>query len=87
MKEMTYFYMPGCPHCALATRLLSELQREDARFAEITVRMIDETKDKALADSYDYWYVPSFWAGETKLHEGHAEKADVRRALEETLEA
>ena len=86
MKELTYFYMPGCPHCALATRLLEELRREDARYAEIEVLGIDETKEKALADSYDYWYVPCFYAGKKKLHEGHAEKEDVRRALDALLE-
>ena len=50
--------------------------------------MVDERREAALADSYDYYYVPSYYVNGKKLHEGHAEKADVeavyRAALGET---
>ena len=82
MKELTYFLIPACPRCKLASRYLDELVAEDPRYADVTVRRIDETRERALADAYDYWYVPCFYAGREKLHEGHAEKADVRAALD-----
>lgn len=86
MKELLYFYLPGCPHCKLATACLEQLQAESPEYAQITVKRIDESREKALSDRYDYWYVPSFWCGEQKLHEGHAELADVRRVLDRALE-
>lgn len=85
MKELLYFYMPSCPHCKLATKCLEELKNEDPRYQGIPVQMIDETSQKALADSYDYWYVPCFFLDGKKLHEGHAEKADVKAVLDAAL--
>ena len=87
MKELTLFYMPSCPHCKLALRLLDELAAENPRYKGVSIRMVDETKEKALADSYDYWYVPCFYLDKTKLHEGHAEKADIVSVLEAALAA
>lgn len=86
MTELTYFYLPNCPHCKLATRLLSELATENPAYAAVPVRRIDESADKATAAAYDYWYVPCFFLGQTKLHEGHAEKEDVRRVLDAALQ-
>ncbi len=86
MKELLYFYLPGCPHCKLATSYLEQLQAESPEYAQIAVKRIDELREKALAGRYDYWYVPSFWYDGQKLHEGHAELADVRRALDRALE-
>ena len=85
MKEITLFTLKNCPHCRLARSLLEQLRREDARYAAVTVREIDEREQKPLADSYDYWYVPAFFIGDRKLHEGHAEYADVKRALDAAL--
>ena len=82
MNELLFFYLPNCPHCKLAMRLLEELQKENPAYAEIPIRRIDESREKALAESYDYWYVPCFFYQGKKLHEGHAEREDVRRALE-----
>lgn len=84
MKEITLFTLKNCPHCLLAKRLLAELQKEP-RYAEITVREIEERENRAIADSYDYWLVPSFFIGREKLHEGHAEYSDVKRVLDRAL--
>lgn len=80
--KLTMFYLPLCPHCLLASRYLEQLRAEDPRFAEIEIERIDESRERALADSFDYWYVPCFYLGSEKLHEGHAEKGDIRRVLE-----
>lgn len=85
--KLTMFYLPLCPHCLLAAKYLEQLKAEEPRFADIEVEKIDESKEHALADSYDYWYVPCFYLGGEKLHEGHAEKDDVRRVLEAALAA
>ena len=87
MRELTLFYLPNCPHCKLAARCLEELTRENPAYAQIPIRRIDESADKATAAAYDYWYVPCFFMGKEKLFEGHAEKDDVRRVLDAALAA
>lgn len=85
MKEITMFTLKNCPHCLLAKRLIKGLRDGDARYAAIQITEIDEREQPALADSYDYWLVPSFFIGREKLHEGHAEYADVKAVLDAAL--
>lgn len=85
--KLTLFYLPSCPHCKLAFRCLEELRGEDARYAAVEIETVDESVEKERAESRDYWYVPCFYLGDEKLHEGHAEKADVRAVLERALKA
>lgn len=86
MDELLFFYLPACPHCKLAIRCLEQLRAENPAYAAIPVKMVDESREKALAESYDYWLVPSFWFGGKKLHEGHAELGDVRAVLDAALQ-
>ena len=69
-KELLYFYLPGCPYCRQADRVLEKMLNE-AEFARIALRRVDETKESALAEQYDYWYVPCIWDGKRKLYEAH----------------
>ena len=85
MNSITLFYLPSCPHCKLALKCLDELKKEDARYAAVEIELVDESREKARAASYDYWYVPCFFLGKEKLHEGHADKEDVRAVLERAL--
>lgn len=83
---LTYFYLPYCPHCRLASRLLENLIREEPKYAGIPIRMVDESAERAYANSQPYYLVPSFFLGGKKLFEGHMEEQDVRRVLDEALE-
>ena len=85
MEKLTLFYLPECPHCRLALRLLDELKAEEPRYADIPVERIDERANKALAATYDYWYVPCFFSGKEKRFEGHMERDDVKRVLDAAL--
>ena len=85
MEKLTLFYLPSCPHCRLAIKCLEELCSKDPAYASIPVERIDESVNKKLASQYDYWYVPCFYLGQRKLFEGHMEKEDVRRVLDEAL--
>ncbi|MEA4920227.1 MAG: thioredoxin family protein [Clostridiaceae bacterium] len=87
MKELTMFMMPGCPHCKLAIKLQDELMANHPEYKDIPIVMIDETKEKKLADQYDYYYVPCYFMGDQKLFEGHAEKSDVETVFKKALEA
>jgi glutaredoxin len=85
MKKLTYFYLPNCPHCRIANRCIEELCAEDECFSGVEIERVDESAEKARAAKYDYWYVPCFFLGTEKLHEGHAEKADVKAVLQRAL--
>lgn len=81
MKEITYFYLAGCPHCKRADQLIADLIRENPEFAQISIKKIEESENPTLADSYDYYYVPCLWIGDEKLHEGAATKEQIHRVL------
>lgn len=79
------FVMTGCPHCLLADGYLRYLRTKD-KYKDIEIEKINESKEPELADQYDYYYVPTFYVGDEKVHEGHAEKADVQKVLDLALE-
>lgn len=86
MKELTLFMLPRCPHCKLAIKFQEELMAEHPEYQNIKITMIDEAKEAALAEQYDYYYVPSYFVGKEKLFEGHAEKNDVEAVFKKVLE-
>jgi len=87
MKELTYFYLAGCPFCHAADRMIQELTAENPEYAKISIKKIEERENYALADQYDYYYVPCLWLGNQKLHEGAASKEKLRAVLEKAISA
>ncbi|MBQ9195695.1 MAG: glutaredoxin family protein [Clostridia bacterium] len=87
-KELTIFYMEGCPYCINARRALKELQEQSADYAAVPVRWIDENKEAALADSYDYYRVPTIYLERQKLYEASPAHRyeEIRRRVEEALQ-
>lgn len=91
METLTLFYLRFCPYCRNAKRALAQLAEEEKRYADLAIRWVDEAEDRALADRYDYYYVPSLFAGERKLYEAEpgesyeACKARLKAALGEVL--
>jgi len=61
MKEVTYFYLADCPFCNAADRMLEELTAENPEFSKISLKKIEERENPALANRYDYFYVPCLW--------------------------
>ena len=85
MKEITLFHLQTCPHCRRALQYLEELRAENPAYAAVPVTLVEEQQQKALADSYDYYFVSSFFIGSRKLFEGAAQKQDVRAVLDAAL--
>ncbi len=86
MKTIRYFYLEDCPHCKRATAFLREFQQEIPAFADVPLEMIEESRNPELAAQHDYYYVPCFYVGGQKLHEGVAVRSDVLRVLEAAAE-
>lgn len=85
MQKIKFFMFKGCPHCAKAQKYLDELRAENPAYRELIIEKIDERLQPELANSYDYYYVPTFFVGEKKIFEGSPALADVRGVLEEAL--
>lgn len=86
MKDLTLFYLDYCPYCKRARAYMEELQKEDPRYASIPVKLVEEREEKELADSFDYYYVPTYYIGDEKISEGAIEKDGVRAVFERALE-
>lgn len=82
------FVQKGCPHCKRALKwhevMFTKLHPE---WADIPLRIVDEEEEKALADTYDYYYVPSYYIEGEKVHEGPVTQQDVERIFETAMNA
>ena len=85
MPKLTLFILESCPYCIRARNYLSELQNEDPNYKSVEIYLIDERLNRALANSYDYYLVPTFYLDKTKLFEGIMTKEDVKKVLDQAL--
>lgn len=86
MKEdLKLFILPNCPYCHEVLGFIKTLKTEEAKYKDIEITMIDEQKNSELAAKYDYYYVPSFYIGQVKLHEGAATKDKVAAVFDKYL--
>lgn len=86
MKPITFFMFNECPHCQLALKQMQVLFEEDPKYKELEIKQINEREEPELADTYDYYYVPTYYVGDEKVHEGHAEYEDVKKVFDLALE-
>ncbi len=82
MEKLTIFYLEGCPYCRNAMRAVKELEAE-LGFDADRLEWVEERKNAALADRYDYYRVPSVFWGERKLYE--CSPADDYDAIKQNL--
>lgn len=86
MKDVLMMMMAGCPHCRRADQMIEELMEEHEEYRSVTIRRVDENVDKKLADSLDYYYVPTFYVDGIKRMEGVPTKETVEAILKEALQ-
>ena len=86
MMKLTLFVLEHCPFCRRARQYIQELKEEYPEFQSIEIEVIDEEKQKELADSYDYYYVPTFYLCKQKLHEAGINKEEVKALFQKVLE-
>ncbi|GAB1360708.1 hypothetical protein SDC9_125801 [bioreactor metagenome] len=83
--KLRLFYLPNCPHCKRALAMIEELQSANPEYATIEIEKINERIESALANQYDYYLVPTFYLGETKLFEGVPNKEAIEGVLKKAL--
>jgi glutaredoxin len=79
------FTMASCPYCVEALRWMDELFSENAGYSALEIEKIDELEHPDIAEQYDYYYVPTFYAGGKKLHEGAASPDKIRRVFDAAM--
>lgn len=87
MKEILMFVQERCPHCRRAFKWHEALiQKQHPEWAEVSIRVVDEEKEKELADAYDYYYVPTYFVDGVKIQEGPVTQPDVERVFEAAMD-
>lgn len=89
VKDITMFYLDDCGYCHKAHRAMEELFEINPKYKELSIRKVEESKEPALADQYDYWSVPTFYVGDQKMFEAHIGMAyeDIYEKVKEVLDA
>jgi thioredoxin 1 len=85
MKPVFMFITDWCPYCKKAFSIMEDLKSENPEFEAIEVRVIDEEREPEIAKNHDYYYVPTYYVGGVKLHEGVPTKDIIRTVFEEAL--
>lgn len=84
-KHVKMMILETCPHCKNAFSMMEELKKEHPEYAEVVVEVIEEQKEEAKTVGYDYWYVPTFFVDDVKIHEGVPTKEKVQQVFIEAL--
>ncbi|MFV0394827.1 MAG: thioredoxin family protein [Coprobacillaceae bacterium] len=77
------FILEDCPHCKNARRWIEELYLEEPIYRDIEIEYIDEIKHSEIANTYDYYLVPSIYLDEKKVHEGVASKEIIENIFKQ----
>ena len=86
MQKITMFTMESCPYCQETLRWMDELFAENWTYKSLEIEMIDEVLHPDVAEQYDYYYVPTYYVADKKLHEGAASKKKIKRVFDAALE-
>ena len=78
------FMLKNCPHCQRAIKIMDELMQKE-EFRDVKIKMIDEQKHSEIADKYDYYYVPTYYVNNDKVHEGVPTKEKLQHVLEQAI--
>jgi len=85
-KDLKLFILKNCPYCKEALKFMKALKDENPKYANIEFKLIEEKEEPILASQYDYYYVPTFYSENTKLHEGGVTKEKVASIFDICLE-
>lgn len=86
MKQVKMMVLDGCPHCQRAFAWMEELKQEHPEYQKIAVEVIEENREEEKTRGYDYWYVPTFFVDDVKLHEGVASKEKIETVFKAALQ-
>lgn len=86
MAKIKLFYLHNCPFCKRAFSYIDEARKAHPELAAVEIETIEESEHPDIAGRYDYYYVPTFYVGDEKVHEGGIFPEEVERILRRALE-
>lgn len=86
MKPVKLFYLKSCPFCRKALRFIEEAKAAHPELAGVGIELVEESEQPALADTFDYYYVPTIYVDGVKVHEGGIYPEEVEKILRSALE-
>lgn len=85
MKHVKMMYLKTCPYCDQAFQMLEALKEKNPIYKTIQIETIEERDEPEKTEGYDYWYVPTFFVGDVKIHEGVPTIEKVEEVLKRAL--
>lgn len=85
MKKIKVFYLKNCPHCRRAFKMIEDIKSENKQYQNLQFELIEESKNVKLANTYDYYFVPTFYVGDVKIHEGIPTRKKMEAVLKSAL--
>ena len=79
------FTMESCPYCKNARKWMNEIIESGDKYKEIPLTIIDEVEKPELAATFDYYFVPTYYIDEKKVHEGAASFDIVKKVFDDAL--
>ena len=86
MTPVKLFYLQSCPFSKKALRYSEEAKAAHPELAAVNIEMIEESEQPDVADTFDYYYVPTFYVDGVKVHEGGIYPEEVEKILRSALE-
>ena len=85
MKKITLFVLRNCPFCIQALEWQQGILKENKDYQKIPLEIVDEAEEYDRAEGYDYYYVPSYYIDDQKVHEGVATREKIEMVFEMAL--
>ncbi|MEF9967232.1 MAG: thioredoxin family protein [Longicatena sp.] len=85
MKQVKMMYLKSCPHCKKAFAMVQELKEKYPLYQAIEIETIEEQDEEEKTKGYDYWYVPTYFVDDEKIHEGVPTLEKIQAVLEKAI--
>jgi thioredoxin 1 len=86
MTKVTIFKLNYCGFCRQTLKDLEELRQSNPEFRKLEIELVDEAEQRERARSFDYYYVPTFYIGTKKVHEGPTTREQVESILRQACQ-
>ena len=86
MKSVKLFYLRSCPYCKRALQYIADVRAAHPELAAVAIETVEESEQPEEAGRYDYYYVPTFYVGGVKVHEGGIGPGEVEKILRQASE-
>ena len=86
MADLTIYILKYCGFCKRALNHVEEVLAENPELKQVGIELVDEAVERERARKLDYYYVPTFYIDDRKVHEGAVTRRHVESILREAYE-